>query len=122
MSELYARERARITPVHESTDPRHVVAVALCTSVGEALAKYYPRHRWRVAASADCSTVNITHDGLGWRYGMVLHALSLHNVADMERKVMRAGGELLERYGVSREPIRDMAAEFWPRRHLVPYN
>lgn len=54
---------------------------------------------WRVAVNASGGTVEVTNMMLSGRWGFLMHI----NKIDAEgRKVVRAAGELLERYRISR--------------------
>ena len=78
---------------------------ALCVRVGEDLARAYPGYQWMVGCNHEAGTVVIDllcdkPIGLA-NYGYLLHISSLMG-AGGQAKVMRAGGELLERFGLRR--------------------
>ena len=72
--------------------------IALCGRVADTLNNHYPGHLWATHLNSDATggVLIIRHMGLSTRYGYVLHLKSLHNDPDLKR-VMRAGGEMLER-------------------------
>lgn len=79
--------------------------IALARSVATELERLYPAHLWLVGANHQAGTVTID---LPYEkphhlrnYGMLLHITSLADEVSW-RKVMRAGGELLERFGLAR--------------------
>ena len=80
----------------------------LSKRIGETLAKYYPDYNWMVEADsgkAGVATIRLLYtDNLGrlTRYGCLLHLTSWANHDEAEKKVMRLGGEMLERYALKR--------------------
>lgn len=73
----------------------------LAKNVADTLNKHYPGHLW--AVRIENSVVHVFNLALSGRWGFVLHKAKI----DPEMKVvMRAGGEILERYRVSRGRMR----------------
>lgn len=77
----------------------------VCIAVGEDLTRHYPGYLWMVGVNHDAGTVCIDIQcdkpiGLG-QYGYMLY-LSTVLGAGGQAAVMRAGGELLERFGLRR--------------------
>lgn len=77
----------------------------------DVLEKYYAGHDWFVNCSheAGTATVQLMYEGPDevvriWKYGYLLH---LNKLDDMDKKVMMAGGEVLERYNMARTAIRE---------------
>ena len=77
----------------------------LCIAVLEDLAKHYPGHPWLITADVQAGSVVID---LGYEkprhlrnFGYLLHARTLMDPGGQQR-VMQAGGELLERFGIAR--------------------
>ena len=77
----------------------------LCIAVLEDLAKHYPGHPWLITADVQAGSVVID---LGYEkpahlrnFGYLLHAQTLMDPGG-QRRVMRAAGELLERFGIAR--------------------
>lgn len=81
--------------------------IALCKSVWEVLDKHYPGHPWMVGADHFAGVVTIQlayEDRVEFnysRYGFLLHIRNLDAPESM-KKVMRAGGEMLERWKLAR--------------------
>ena len=80
---------------------------AICRAVGEELMQLYPRHRWAVQADSFAGVVNVRLLYSGGskvsQFGYMLHISTLMSGENTARKaIMRAGGELLERYGLAR--------------------
>lgn len=83
--------------------------LALCKEVCEELNRYYPEHGWLVTCRHDAGTISIDlpfeKPKQHALYGMLLHITSLSDEVS-KRKIMRAGGELLERWGIGRRRAR----------------
>lgn len=73
--------------------------IELAKQVAELLDRTYPGHLWAVAAHG--GVVNVKNLALEGLWGFILHSHALVN-GDMPKAVMRAGGELLERFRISR--------------------
>ena len=89
---------------HEPLSP---ASMSLGKKVYETLCKYYPvfSEHWIVTINEHGGTVAVTNDALSGSMGFMLHTTKI----DPEGKsVMRAGGELLERYAVLRYPNLDI--------------
>lgn len=81
--------------------------LAACKLVNDILIQHYPGHPWMVGVNHKAGTVHIElpyQDRIRTRfpYGFLLHLSSLRSEAEARRKVVWAGGELLERYGLPR--------------------
>lgn len=87
MSELIPLENAQATAIE----------TILAKNIAEKLHKHYPGHLWAVNVDSNGGIVNIFNMRLSGRWGFTLHLDDLYGDPDM-KKVMRAGGELLERY------------------------
>lgn len=99
---------------------RHDAAdIALCGKVSEILNRHYPEHLWMVGADhqAGLIYVELPYDPIirVYNLGFKLHITKLGNAKSMEKKVMKAGGELLERYKLKRgkasNDVLDLARE-----------
>lgn len=87
----------------------------LCRAVGEDLTKHYPGYDWMVGATLDGGTVAINlmvdDEPAMASYGYLLHLNTIVGPGGQHR-VMQAGGELLERWGL---PI-GAAPDGWRKR------
>ena len=75
----------------------------------DVLEKYYAYHAWFVDCNHEAGTVSIQLMYQGpraemkiWKFGFLLHLNKLDS-GNMDKKVMRAGGEILERYHIARK-------------------
>jgi hypothetical protein len=73
----------------------------LCRIVGEKLAEVYPGRPWGVDAQIESGIVKICVQGFP-QWPFVLHVATLKGDPTL-KSVVRAGGELLERFKMSRE-------------------
>lgn len=117
----------------------HAMAdIDVCCAVSEDLNRHYPGHAWVIGCDHNAGTVAIDiamHKPPALKlFGYLLH-LSTIMGAGGQAAVMRAGGELLERYGLQRRGARvdDRAraiehgldvdgskdGEYWKRKHGV---
>ena len=69
----------------------------------------YPGHAWFVNAMTESGyiTIQLMYPGADeklriWKYGMLIHAKNLGTANDMQKIVVKDGGELLERYNMVR--------------------
>lgn len=79
-----------------------MAAIRLASEVGDALHKAYPGHMWMVSTEGKGGNVlNVQNMALSGKWGFALHAHKLVD-QDVGKVAVRAGGELLERYRISR--------------------
>jgi hypothetical protein len=83
-------------------DPHAIADMALAKKVGDALQRHYPDHPWMVEVNHAQGVIMISLPiVMAQNKKFVIHVSSL--LADPGlRSVMRAGGEILERYKVPR--------------------
>lgn len=95
----------------EGYGPTDVADIALCKFCYELLEQHYPGHRWFIGAdsSAGIVTIDLPYEkpiGLA-NYGWLLHISSIKQHDEAKRKVLHAGGELLERFNLPRTHSAD---------------
>jgi hypothetical protein len=82
----------------------------------DVLEKHYPLHAWFVDCNheAGTATIQLMYQGRNeklmiWKWGYMLHAhrLDEDDMLTLEKKVMRAGGEVLERYNMRRGALTE---------------
>lgn len=85
----------------DESPEQHLKEYKLSGTIAEVLLKHYPDHLWGVHVDFRGGVVQVTNMRLSGRWGFILH---LNNVlSDPTNKVIiNAGGELLERYRLSR--------------------
>lgn len=72
----------------------------MAKNMAEVLNRHYPGHMW--AVNVQDSVVNVFNLALSGRWGFTLSIPAQYSASDFDRQVMRAGGELLERYRLAR--------------------
>lgn len=76
-------------------------------TIGKALGRAYPQHPWYVSVSGDGTVAQIMCPAITQEYGMTIHTNQIG--INLEEKAVRMGGELLERFNVSRT-VADFSA------------
>jgi len=70
--------------------------------MADTLHKHYPDHLWAVTCDDYQGIVTVRNMSLSGAWGFVLKSDSMYSASHFDKEVMRAGGELLERYRVHR--------------------
>lgn len=96
----------------------------LARVMAEALHKAYPGHLWAVTCEGDKGIATVRNLMLAGNWAFVLHLNKIYSISDWEKTVIRAGGEMLERFRQRRgEANQDALAEIpyadFSRRILV---
>lgn len=82
-------------------DTEHVQDLGLAKDIGETLHAAYPGHMWAITVQGGVAIIKDLYISSQW--GMVLHYSNLVADAGVRRKkVVAAGGELLERASIAR--------------------
>ena len=79
--------------------------IEICKSVSEVLQKHFPGHLWLIGADHKAGTVVIDlpyAKPMRLREMRFMLYISTCLGSDAEKHIMRAGGELLERFGLAR--------------------
>lgn len=96
------------------TDAPQIAAaeMLIAKNMAETLHRNYPGHLWAVTCEDGVMTVrNLLLSG---QWGFVLKMREQYSASELARQVKRAGGELLERYRLSRGQLRDDEYENLP--------
>lgn len=78
-------------------DPQRAGEMRLAVEAVEVLLRHYPGHPWWVQVPPGQGVLVVKHPMLSSLYGMVVHISALNGDPGMRRVVM-AGGEILERW------------------------
>ncbi|MDD5084196.1 MAG: hypothetical protein PHT88_04715 [Candidatus Moranbacteria bacterium] len=78
----------------------------IARTLAETLNKHYPGHAWAVKADVEQGVANVFNLALSGEWGFVLRLDELMNDPNMKLTI-RAGGELLERYRLSRGKLKE---------------
>ena len=87
--------------------------LALGKHIMEILEKYYAGHSWFIDCNHEAghASIQLMYEGKNlekkiWKYGYLLHINKIE-MATLDRKVMLAAGEILERYNMARRSLRE---------------
>lgn len=83
-------------PVGEAND------IVMAKSMAEALHNAYPGHLWAVNCSGQTGMADIRNLALSGQWGFRLRLTDIYSASAFRKDVVMAGGELLERYRLSR--------------------
>ncbi|MFA5632977.1 MAG: hypothetical protein WC997_15835 [Porticoccaceae bacterium] len=76
-------------------------ADSICKTIGRALVKHYPNRKWYVDVSIKGGVVKILCPSISMQFGFTLH---LNKTAEeLAKDAVRAGGQILEMFKLSRE-------------------
>lgn len=71
-------------------------------TLGEALHRHYPGYLWAVNVESRTGLIQIRNMHLAGNWGYVLKMGAVYSISSLEKDVIRAGGEILERFRLSR--------------------
>jgi hypothetical protein len=87
----------------------------LAHEIGIKLMRAYPQRQWGVVVNLDIGSVQITCPSLSATKGYVIH-IKRKTLHELQEQAIRAGGEILERFGISRGRTFDPTSiELLPR-------
>lgn len=70
----------------------------LAKQMAETLHKHYPGHLWAVTCEGKQGIATVRNLALSGNWGFIIKLRDHYSASTFEREVMRAGGELLERF------------------------
>lgn len=76
--------------------------ILMAKEMAEALNAAYPGHMWAVACDGKIGFADVRNLALSGNHGFRLALDKIYSASDFKMRVIRAGGEVLERYRVSR--------------------
>lgn len=76
--------------------------VNMARDMAETLHAAYPGHLWAVTCEGDKGIATVRNLALAGNWGFVLKLKEISTASDWKRKVIQAGGELLERFRLRR--------------------
>lgn len=84
------------------TDAPEVAAneMVLAKSMADTLHKHYPGHMWGV--NVEGGVANVRNLSLSGEFGFRVRLPEIYSASQFDKQIMRAGGEILERFRVSR--------------------
>lgn len=84
----------------DESPEQHIKEYKLSGKIADLLLKHYPGHLWGVNVDMRGGVVQVTNMRLSGRWGFILHLADI--VENPNKKIINAGGELLERYRMHR--------------------
>lgn len=87
--------------VPSDDNPKHAAKKARIAGVlGRTLLETFPGRDWMVKVSSDCTIATVFCAQISLEHGYVLHTRDVMHL--LQAKAKRAGGEILERFGLHR--------------------
>lgn len=83
-----------------------VLDLELARIVSEELVKHYPGHLWAVNVQSQHGVITVKNLNLSGNRGFLLHYRNMKSFDDVKRNAMQSGGEILERFQLSRGALR----------------
>jgi hypothetical protein len=74
----------------------------MAKEIADTLNTHYPGHLWAVSVDGSNGVANIHDLMLNGQWGYVLKLVNIFSASDFKKDVIRAGGEILERFRMSR--------------------
>ncbi len=77
----------------------------MAKNAAELLHRHYPGYLWAVSVDHNARTLDVRNLMLSGAWGFRIPLMPVFSASDLDKQVMRAGGELLERYRVRRRAL-----------------
>lgn len=74
----------------------------MAKEMSDVLFEAYPNHLWAVTCEGDKGIATIRNLALSGEWGFILKLNECYTASDWKKKIVRAGGELLERFNLYR--------------------
>lgn len=81
---------------------RNANDVNMSRTLCEVLMRHYPGHAWGVNVDGRTGLITIRDMYLSGQWGYILKIGAVYSASSLERDVVRAGGEILERFRMAR--------------------
>lgn len=96
-----------------ATDSPQLTAndMVMAKQMAEKLHQHYPGHLWAVQVQGVKGIADVRNLMLSGSWGFRLKLPDIYSGSDFDRQIVRAGGELLERYRIRRAGMRHVADE-----------
>lgn len=86
----------------EAAMHRNANDINMAKTLCEALQRHYPDHLWAVNVEGRTGLITIRDMYLAGNWGYVLKIGAVYSISSLEKDCVRAGGEILERFRMSR--------------------
>ena len=97
---------------------RELADMALAKRLAEVLERHYAGHLWAVKVDSSQGIATVQNLRLSGRWGFMLKLRDMAYQDEIAREAMQAGGELLERYRLSRGRFKESEYEALPTTRL----
>lgn len=86
------------------TDAPQIAAndMVMAKNMADALHTTYPGHLWAVSCNGQSGMADVRNLALSGTWGFRLKLKNIYSASEFRKDVIRAGGEILERYRLSR--------------------
>lgn len=74
----------------------------MAKNMADTLHRHFPGHLWAVTCDGSKGIATVRNLNLSGAWGFVLKLPAIYSATEWDKQVMRSGGELLERYRLSR--------------------
>lgn len=105
MNTHYRGEENNLLIANEHEARSNALDLSLAKDIAEALNEHYPGHLWAVNCQGEQGIMTIHNLMLSGQWGFVLKLDNNYSASDLRKRAILAGGEILERYKVSRGRI-----------------
>lgn len=82
----------------ETATSRDLADMTTAKAVADVLDRHYPGHLWKVNVDSMNGIATVLNMRLSGNWGFILKLTDTYSGSEFEKRVMLAGGELLERY------------------------
>ena len=76
--------------------------LVMARHMADTLHRHYPGHLWAVTCDGAKGIATVRNLMLSGSWGFVLHLPTTYSASEWDKRVIRAGGEVLERFRISR--------------------
>jgi hypothetical protein len=91
-----------LTGLDDSAIDTNANDMIMAKEIADALNAHYPKHLWAVNVDGKNGVATIKNLLLSGQWGYLLKLTNMFSASDFRKDVLRAGGEILERYRVNR--------------------
>lgn len=86
---------------------RDLADIGTAKQMADVLDRHYPNHHWAVNVDSAQGIATVKNFRLSGNWGFVLKLGDTYSGSEFDKRVMMAGGELLERYRLHRGSFRE---------------
>ncbi len=91
-----------MTPLVTDSPVGDLNDILMAKTMAEALHQAYPGHLWAVSCDGKTGMADVRNMALSGNWGFRLKLNQIYSASEFKKNVLRAGGEILERYRLAR--------------------